>query len=93
MKTRRRKLNIRTGEGIFQIVLESYGNERGYTALVPKIPEIVTGGFSISESKKMAKEAIEFSVECDRKEQKTHREYHTNSKSKGYRPTSSPSRI
>lgn len=67
--TNRKKLNIRTKKGVFGIVLETWDNESGYVVRVPKFPEIVTQGENIAEAKKMAREAIELCIECQKIEE------------------------
>jgi len=62
--TKRTKLNIKTDQGVFPIVLETWDNEPGYVVRVPALPEIVTQGDTLAEAKKMARGAIELCVEC-----------------------------
>lgn len=62
------KLNIRTSKGIFEIILEKWESDHGYTVRVTQLPEIVTEGDSIEKAKKTAKEAIEFCIGCKKDE-------------------------
>lgn len=64
MKVKQKNINIKTVRGIFKTVFKSWDGERGYCVRVPEFPEIVTGGDTIAEAKKMAREAIEFCIEC-----------------------------
>jgi len=64
--SKRTKLNIRTNRGAFDITLETWNGESGYVVRVPAFPEIVTQGDTISEAKKMAREAIELCLECEK---------------------------
>lgn len=59
----RKKINIRTKYGLFNVELQTWRGDKGYTVRVSKIPEIVTCGDTIEESKKMAREAIELRME------------------------------
>lgn len=64
MKLKQKNINIKTSRGIFKTVFKSWDVERGYCVRVPDFPEIVTGGDTLIEAKKMAREAIEFCLEC-----------------------------
>ena len=64
MKKSRKEIKIKTKEGFFIIILESTKDEAGYTVRVKGLPEIVTEDRNIEEAKKMAREAIEFCIEC-----------------------------
>ena len=59
---KKKKLNIRAGGGIFEIVLESWDGDYGYTVRVPKFPQIITQGDNIEEAKRMARDAIELCI-------------------------------
>ena len=65
MKKSKKELKIKTKEGFFTIILESIKGETGYTVRVKGLPEVITEGRNIEEAKKMAREAIEFCVECN----------------------------
>ena len=55
---------VKTLFGTFECIFESNKPEKGYTVTVPKVRGVVTCGDTLSEAKKMAKEAIELHCEC-----------------------------
>jgi len=57
------RVRIQTQYGIFDVVIEKDGKD--YLVSVPTYPEIVTLGTSLAHAKRMAKEAIEVSIEGD----------------------------
>lgn len=67
----RKKINIRTMLGVFEIILEKWEGDRGYVVRVPKYPEIITQGDSIKEARIMAKDAIELCLRCEKDEYNT----------------------
>jgi len=62
--TKKRVIKVKTSFGIFNCLFESNTPERGYTVTVPKLKGVVTCGDTLTEAKKMAKEAIELHCEC-----------------------------
>ncbi len=87
MGVKTKQLKIKTKRGIFNIVLKSKEGEEGYVIRVEGFPEIVTGGDTLKEVKKMAKEAIEFCLEC------RENEHHPNTKIKRSSLFTSPTRF
>ena len=61
--TKKTKVNIQTQYGIFDVVIEK--DDRDYLVAVPQRPDVVTFGASLVDAKRMAKEAIECSIEGD----------------------------
>lgn len=57
------KSQISTQYGLFDVVFERDGKQ--YLVSVPQRPDIVTFGRSLSHARRMAKEAIEVSIEGD----------------------------
>ena len=57
------RTHVQTRYGIFDVVIEKDGKD--YLVSVPKYPEVVTFGTSLAHAKRMAKEAIEVSIEGD----------------------------
>ena len=72
MNLKQKNITIKTKQGIFKVILKSWEGEKGYCVRVPNLPEIVTGGDTIIEAKKMAREAIDFCLECRHNEHYTH---------------------
>ena len=70
--TKRKKLKVRTKKGIFKIELQTWDKEPGYVVRVPALPEIITEGSNIKKAKAMAREAIEFCIDCEEDEHHTH---------------------
>lgn len=60
----KRIFGVKTKYGVFECLFDPNAPERGYTVTVPKLKEIVTCGDTLSEAKKMAREAIELTCEC-----------------------------
>jgi predicted RNase H-like HicB family nuclease len=60
-QAKKTKTQVQTRYGMFDIVLERDGKH--YLVSVPKRPEVVTFGVSTAHAKRMAKEAIEVSIE------------------------------
>jgi predicted RNase H-like HicB family nuclease len=69
--TRQYKVNVRTRNGTYNIILQKWSGESGYVVRVPKFPEIVTQGETLAEARAMAREAIELCAECSMKERGT----------------------
>ncbi len=88
----RRKLNIRTGTGVYAIILQKWEGDMGYVVRVPAFPEIVTQGESVKESKEMAKDAIALCVESITKEKQSHGD-HSNIKSQRRTPSALAARV
>ncbi|MBI4215168.1 MAG: type II toxin-antitoxin system HicB family antitoxin [Parcubacteria group bacterium] len=84
MVFRKYKFNLRTSKGIFEVIFESNDEEKGYTVIVPSLPEIVTEGKTLDDAKKMAREAIELAIECRIKDGESY-EYCSDLKSQGSR--------
>ncbi len=61
---KKRTINVKTVFGVFSCIFESNKPEKGYTVTVPRVKGVVTCGDTISEAKKMAKEAVELHCEC-----------------------------
>jgi len=57
------KIHIQTQYGIFDVIIERDGKD--YLVSIPRYPEVVTFGNSLAHAKRMAKEAIEVSIEGD----------------------------
>lgn len=72
MRVNKKDIKIKTKKGIFGVVFKSEKGEKGYIARVKNFPEIVTGGDTFQEAKKMVKEAIEFCIECKENEHYSH---------------------
>ena len=53
---------VDTGYGSYVVVLEQ-DERRGYVAIVPALPGVITWGATIAQAKEMAKEAIELCIE------------------------------
>lgn len=87
MKVKQKNINIKTERGIFKTIFKSWDDERGYCVRVPELPEIVTGGDTIAEAKKMVREAIEFCIEC-----RTH-EHHSYSAGKRHHRSPAQARV
>lgn len=63
MKVAKRQLVISTPYGPYKIVLEPEPDMGGYMITVPKRPDVISWGENLAHAKRMAKEAIECSVE------------------------------
>lgn len=57
-------VSIKTIFGEFKCFFDSNRPEKGYTVTVPKLPGVVSCGDTLTEAKKMTKEAIELHCEC-----------------------------
>lgn len=77
----KKQLNIKVCGKTHTIILEKWGEDKGYVARVVNLPEIITEGKNITEAKKMAKEAIELCLECEQNE------HYSNFKSKRHLTT------
>ena len=64
-KERKIKTEIDTEYGKCSIVLEPEKDMGGYMVTAPKRPDVITWGKTLAHAKRMAKEAIECSVEGD----------------------------
>ena len=64
-KVKKIRTEVNTDYGIHAIVLEKEPDMGGYMVTVPKRPDVITWGKTQAHAKKMAKEAIECSVEGD----------------------------
>jgi len=62
---KKQKVNIKTLYGTFVATLEPEPDMGGYMVTVPKQPDVISWGKTLSHAKLMAKEAIECSVEGD----------------------------
>lgn len=58
-------MEIDTDYGAYVIVLESEKDMGGYMVTSPKRPDVITWGKTLTHAKRMAKEAIECSIEGD----------------------------
>ena len=85
--TKEKTLNVKTGGKCFKVSLQCWEGERGYVVRVPVFPEIVTEGSSITEAKKMAREAIGLCLKCEGNE------HYSNLKSKRHSSVAAPIRI
>lgn len=65
MKTKRIKIEVKTLYGAFEVVLEPEPDMGGYMITVPKRFDVVSWGKTLAHAKRMAKEAIECSIEGD----------------------------
>ena len=63
MKTTRIKRQVKTDYGVFEVALEREPDMGGYMVTVPKVSDVVTWGKTRQEAERMAKEAIECSLE------------------------------
>ena len=59
----KQKNTVKTRYGLFEILLERDG--KGYFVSVPRLPEVITGGTTLTHAKRMAVEAIEVAIEGD----------------------------
>jgi len=64
-KQRTIKTEVDTEYGKYSIVLEPEKDMGGYMVTAPKRPDVVTWGKTQAHAKRMAKEAIECSIEGD----------------------------
>ena len=64
-KTKKLKSTVKTMYGEFAITLEREPDMGGFMVRVPKQPDVITWGKTKSHAERMAKEAIECSVEGD----------------------------
>lgn len=60
----KKEFNIQTKKGIYRVIIWYDHKDKAYLVKVPSLPEVVTFGKTISEAKKMAKDAIELYCEC-----------------------------
>ena len=58
---KRQTVDVQTKYGLFLVALERDG--RGHMVSVPRMPEVVTFGQTVTEAKHMAQEAIEVAIE------------------------------
>jgi predicted RNase H-like HicB family nuclease len=58
-------VKVKTDYGEFLCALQSEPDMDGYMVTVPKKPDVITWGKNVTHAKKMAKEAIECSIEGD----------------------------
>ena len=67
MKKMERKIRrtVKTNYGMFSIVLEREPDIGGYIITVPQKADVITWGKNLTHAKRMAREAIECSVEGD----------------------------
>ena len=65
MKTKKIKVEVKTLYGVFNVILEPEPDMGGYMITVPKKPDVISWGKTLSHARKMAKEAIECSIEGD----------------------------
>ena len=63
MKFAKRKISVVTDYGPYIAVLEPEPDMGGYMITVPKRRDVISWGKSLAHAKRMAKEAIECSVE------------------------------
>ena len=61
----KKKYSIKTKYGVFDSVFEREPDMGGYMIIVPKRKDVFSWGKTLAHAKKMAKEAIECSVEGD----------------------------
>ncbi len=64
-KVKKIKAEIVTDYGMYAIVLEPEPDMGGYMVTAPKRPDVVTWGKTQAHAKRMAREAVECSVEGD----------------------------
>ena len=64
-KEKRIKAEIGTDYGKYSIILGPEKDMGGYMVTAPKRPDVITWGKTLAHAKRMAKEAIECSVEGD----------------------------
>mgnify|MGYP001597132492 CR=1 FL=1 len=65
MKTKKIKIEVKTLYGVFNVILESEPDMGGYIITVPKKSDVISWGKNLTHARRMAKEAIECSVEGD----------------------------
>ena len=63
--TQKIQAKVKTDYGAFVVVFEREPDIGGYMATVPKVADVVTWGKTLAHAKRMAKEAIECSIEGD----------------------------
>lgn len=63
MRVLKKKLEVVTDYGPYVVVLEHEPDMGGYMITVPKRPDVISWGKNLTHAKRMAKEAIECSVE------------------------------
>ena len=64
-RTEKIKEEITTDYGVYAVVLEPEPDMGGYMVTAPKRPDVVTWGKTLAHAKRMAREAIECSIEGD----------------------------
>ena len=60
---KRIRTEVKTDYGVFSVVLEHEPDIGGYMVTAPKVADVVTWGKNLAHAKRMAREAIECSVE------------------------------
>ena len=65
MKAKKIKIEVKTLFGVFKVILEPEPDMGGYMITVPKRPDVISWGKTLSLARRMAKEAIECSIEGD----------------------------
>ena len=63
-RTNKKMIRVMTSMGSFDCALTVNEPGKGYTVTVPRLRGVVTFGDTLSEAKKMAKEAIELHCSC-----------------------------
>lgn len=65
MKAKKIKIEVKTLYGVFKVILEPEPDMGGYIITVPKKSDVISWGKNLAHAKRMAKEAIECSIEGD----------------------------
>ena len=64
MQKNTKQFIIQTRQGSFKIVIWYDKKDKAYLVKVPSLPDVVTFGKSISDARRMAKDAIELYCDC-----------------------------
>jgi predicted RNase H-like HicB family nuclease len=63
-KVTKKEFIIKTKDGVYKIVVWFDSKDKAYLVKVPSLPDVFTFGKSISDAKRMAKDAIELYCDC-----------------------------
>lgn len=64
MQKNTKQFIIQTKKGFFKVVIWYDKKDKAYLVKAPSLPDVVTFGKSISDAKRMAKDAIELYCDC-----------------------------
>ena len=65
MKKIKKDFIIQTKTGSYRVIIWRDEKDNAYLVRVPSLPEVVTFGTTLSDAKRMAKDAIELFCECE----------------------------